>query len=180
MHVSKCLQQGLNLQTASGFDPREALEGPPEFKGFIKKSLPLEQADWGLEHEVNGIPLLPIHSSQTHPTPWAVPSDSESHSSIDRGGRILIAYQGHFCTEFFCYLSISLEDVDNLILIGSGNAWYHRFISLRFFALDGTKWYWKFTLLLTISAGSDPCSHFRKVQSPSLFWLSNLDCKTLF
>lgn len=40
VHVSKRLQRGLNLETISGFGPRETLEGPPEFRLFIKKSLP--------------------------------------------------------------------------------------------------------------------------------------------
>lgn len=141
MCVPKCLQRGLNLQRISGFDPGEALEGPPEFRAFIKKSLPLEQQIEGLSTRSMASNCSTSTGSQTHPTPRAAHSDSESHSFIDRGGRILIAYQGHFCTEFFCNLSISLEDVNNLILIGSGNAWYYQFISLSFFALGGTKCY---------------------------------------
>lgn len=43
VHVSKRLQQGLNLERISGFGPRETLEGTPEFSFFIKKSLPFEE-----------------------------------------------------------------------------------------------------------------------------------------
>lgn len=47
-HVSKCLQRGLNPERISGFSPRETLEGPPEFRPFVKKSLAFEQRIEGL------------------------------------------------------------------------------------------------------------------------------------
>lgn len=179
---SECLQRGINLERISVFGPGETLKGLPQFRLFLKKSLPFEQQ------------IKARAPRQWHPVAWPctglLNTSSLPGSTLWcwvtflywwRREKTINCIPRTFSTKEIGKLSTSLEDISGIVLIGPGNSACHQSISPSFFHFD---WYKMF--LKTDTANNNRCPKWslavslRKVQRLSLFWLSKPEHVTFF